>query len=118
VAALTQGKRRTLLETWLEWLYEAAQDAQALVIATECDEFRKLDWDRIRDAIGPPIRSRRPQSILAARNEDRRLRIPLFRPLRVVQDSAARLRSHNPENRCSEICCSGSGVESRCGAVV
>jgi UDPglucose 6-dehydrogenase len=55
VAALTQGKRRTLLETWLEWLYEAAQDAQALVIATECDEFRKLDWDRIRDAMAHPF---------------------------------------------------------------
>jgi UDPglucose 6-dehydrogenase len=35
--------------------YEAAKDAEALLIATEWDEFRKLDWNRIRDAMARPL---------------------------------------------------------------
>ena len=35
--------------------YEAAQDSEALLIATEWDEFRKLDWKRIRDAMARPL---------------------------------------------------------------
>ena len=35
--------------------YEAAKDAEALVVATEWDEFRKLDWDRVRDAMARPF---------------------------------------------------------------
>jgi UDPglucose 6-dehydrogenase len=35
--------------------YEAAEDAEALLIATEWDAFRKLDWDRIRDAMARPL---------------------------------------------------------------
>ena len=35
--------------------YEAAQDAEALLIATEWDEFRELDWDRLRDAMARPL---------------------------------------------------------------
>ena len=35
--------------------YEAAKDAEALLIATEWDEFRKLDWDRIREAMARPL---------------------------------------------------------------
>ncbi|MGA8367724.1 MAG: UDP-glucose dehydrogenase family protein [Candidatus Acidiferrales bacterium] len=35
--------------------YEAAQDSEALLIATEWDEFRKLDWERIRDAMVQPL---------------------------------------------------------------
>jgi UDPglucose 6-dehydrogenase len=35
--------------------YEAAKDAEALLIATEWDEFRKLDWDRIRDSMARPL---------------------------------------------------------------
>lgn len=35
--------------------YEAAEDAEALLIATEWDEFRKLDWDRIREAMARPL---------------------------------------------------------------
>ena len=35
--------------------YEAAKDAEALLIATEWDEFRKLDWDKIRDAMARPL---------------------------------------------------------------
>jgi UDPglucose 6-dehydrogenase len=35
--------------------YEAAKDAEALLIATEWDEFRKLDWEKIRDAMARPL---------------------------------------------------------------
>ncbi len=35
--------------------YEAAEDAEALLIATEWDEFRKLDWERIREAMARPL---------------------------------------------------------------
>jgi UDPglucose 6-dehydrogenase len=35
--------------------YEAAEDAEALLIATEWDEFRKLDWERIRGAMARPL---------------------------------------------------------------
>ena len=35
--------------------YDAAQDAEALLIATEWDEFRKLDWQRIRDSMAHPL---------------------------------------------------------------
>jgi UDPglucose 6-dehydrogenase len=35
--------------------YEAAKGAEALLIATEWDEFRKLDWDKIRDVMTRPL---------------------------------------------------------------
>ena len=35
--------------------YDAAEDSEALLIATEWDEFRKLDWDRIRDVMARPL---------------------------------------------------------------
>ena len=35
--------------------YEAAQDSEALLIATEWDEFRKLDWDRVRQTMDRPL---------------------------------------------------------------
>ena len=35
--------------------YDAAKDAEALLIATEWDEFRKLDWERIRDVMTRPL---------------------------------------------------------------
>jgi UDPglucose 6-dehydrogenase len=41
--------------------YEVADDSEALVIATEWDEFKKLDWDRIQKAMLRPL-------ILDARN--------------------------------------------------
>jgi UDPglucose 6-dehydrogenase len=41
--------------------YEAAKDAEALIIATEWKEFRELDWARIRDAMMRPL-------VLDARN--------------------------------------------------
>jgi len=35
--------------------YDAAQDSEALVIATEWDEFRKLDWERVQKAMVRPL---------------------------------------------------------------
>ena len=35
--------------------YEAAQNSEALLIATEWDEFRKLDWDRVHAAMARPL---------------------------------------------------------------
>jgi UDPglucose 6-dehydrogenase len=35
--------------------YDAATDAEALLIATEWDEFRKLDWSRVRDVMARPL---------------------------------------------------------------
>jgi UDPglucose 6-dehydrogenase len=35
--------------------YEAAEEAEALIIATEWDEFRKLDWDRLHDTMARPL---------------------------------------------------------------
>ena len=35
--------------------YDAAKDSEALLIATEWDEFRTLDWPRLRDAMARPL---------------------------------------------------------------
>jgi UDPglucose 6-dehydrogenase len=35
--------------------YDAAEGAEALLIATEWEQFRKLDWDRIRDSMTRPL---------------------------------------------------------------
>jgi UDPglucose 6-dehydrogenase len=35
--------------------YDAARDADALLIATEWDEFRTLDWARIREVVARPL---------------------------------------------------------------
>jgi UDPglucose 6-dehydrogenase len=36
-------------------VYEAAENAEALLIATEWAEFRDLDWERVRDAMARPL---------------------------------------------------------------
>ncbi len=41
--------------------YAAAEHADALVIATDWDEFRRLDWERVREAMARPL-------VLDARN--------------------------------------------------
>ena len=38
-----------------ESAYEAARNAEALIIATEWDEFRKLEWERIRESMARPL---------------------------------------------------------------
>jgi UDP-glucose/GDP-mannose dehydrogenase family, UDP binding domain len=41
--------------TYCSNLYEAAECADAIVIVTEWDEFRQLDWDRLRSAVERPL---------------------------------------------------------------
>ena len=36
-------------------VYETAKDAEALVVATEWEEFKALDWARIRDTMARPL---------------------------------------------------------------
>jgi UDPglucose 6-dehydrogenase len=50
-------KARTVLPQieYAESAYEAAQDSEALVIATEWDEFRTLDWEKMREAMARPL---------------------------------------------------------------
>ena len=38
-----------------ESVYDAARDSEAILIATEWEEFRKLDWGRIRDSMARPL---------------------------------------------------------------
>lgn len=40
---------------YVKTAYDAAKDAEALLIATEWDEFRKLDWEKIRDTMARPL---------------------------------------------------------------
>ena len=35
--------------------YDAAEDAEALLIATEWKEFRDLDWNSIRESMARPL---------------------------------------------------------------
>jgi UDPglucose 6-dehydrogenase len=35
--------------------YEAAQDAEAIMIATEWEEFRNLDWDEVKKIVARPL---------------------------------------------------------------
>lgn len=35
--------------------YDAAKDSEAVLIATEWDQFRKLDWDKLRDVMARPL---------------------------------------------------------------
>ena len=50
-------KARTVLPQveMAESAYEAARDAEALIIATEWTQFRELDWARMRDAMTRPL---------------------------------------------------------------
>src|SRR5439155_1150811 len=41
--------------TYVASVYDAAREADALVILTDWDEFRSLDFGRIRDAMHTPI---------------------------------------------------------------
>jgi UDPglucose 6-dehydrogenase len=41
--------------TYCSSVYEAAKDAVAIVIATEWNEFRDLDWDELRKVVARPL---------------------------------------------------------------
>lgn len=51
------GKARELLRQveFAESAYDAAKGSEALLIATEWDEFRRLDWDRVRREMARPL---------------------------------------------------------------
>ena len=51
------GKARALMPQveMPESAYEAAKDAEALIIATEWKQFRELDWSRMRDVMTRPL---------------------------------------------------------------
>jgi UDPglucose 6-dehydrogenase len=36
-------------------VYVTAKDAEALIVATEWEEFKTLDWERIRDTMSRPL---------------------------------------------------------------
>jgi len=50
-------RARTVLPQieYCESAYEAARDSEALIIATEWDQFRDLDWERIHDEMDRPL---------------------------------------------------------------
>jgi UDPglucose 6-dehydrogenase len=48
--------RHTLASiTYAKDAYDAARGADVLVIATEWNEFRNLDWDRMKTALKAPV---------------------------------------------------------------
>jgi len=51
------GRARAILPDieYAKSAYDAAEGADALLVATEWDEFRKLDWSRIRDLMARPL---------------------------------------------------------------
>ena len=54
-AGMTEGGRLLSDVAWCEDAYSAIQDADALVILTEWNEFRALDLERVREALKTPI---------------------------------------------------------------
>ena len=54
-AGMTEGGRLLSDVAWCEDAYSAIQDADALVVLTEWNEFRALDLERVREALKTPI---------------------------------------------------------------
>ena len=63
-------KARAVLKdvTFVEDMNEVAEGCDALVVATEWDEFKKLDLERARKAPQPPDHVRRPQPLRPGRD--------------------------------------------------
>ena len=59
--AMTKAKELLPSVEFASSALDAARDAEALLIATEWEEFRKLDWSEIRDVMARPL-------VLDARN--------------------------------------------------
>ena len=53
--ALERAKSTLKNVQFCENAYDTAQDADVLVIATEWDEFRTLEWERLRDLMAHPL---------------------------------------------------------------
>ena len=54
-AGMTEAGRLLSDVAWCTDAYSAVQDADALVIMTEWNEFRALDLARVREALNTPI---------------------------------------------------------------
>jgi len=54
-AAMDEAKAVQPEIEYAEDSYDAARDCHALVIATEWNQFRKLDWDRLKAALKEPV---------------------------------------------------------------
>jgi len=53
--AMQKAKAELPTPTYCESAYEAAQGAEALIIATEWEQFRQLDWALIRENVSRPL---------------------------------------------------------------
>lgn len=53
--AMEKTKAELPSVTYCESAYEAAEGAEALVIATEWDEFKRLDWERMKQLMARPL---------------------------------------------------------------
>jgi UDPglucose 6-dehydrogenase len=53
--AMEKAKVELPTVTYCESAYEAAQKAEALLVATEWEEFRQLDWALIRETMNRPL---------------------------------------------------------------
>ena len=53
--AMKRAKAELPSIAYCESAYDAAKDAEALVIATEWDEFQRLDWDRVKRLMARPL---------------------------------------------------------------
>ncbi|HET6277700.1 MAG TPA: UDP-glucose/GDP-mannose dehydrogenase family protein [Candidatus Polarisedimenticolia bacterium] len=54
-AAMDEAKAVQPEIEYAEDAYDAARDCHALVIATEWNQFRKLDWDKLKAALKEPV---------------------------------------------------------------
>ena len=54
-AAMDEAKHTLPAIAYAADAYDAARGADALIIATEWNEFRNLDWDRMRSALKAPV---------------------------------------------------------------
>ena len=53
--AMEKTKAQLPSVTYCESAYEAATDAEALIIATEWEEFKRLDWERVKQLMARPL---------------------------------------------------------------
>jgi UDPglucose 6-dehydrogenase len=82
---LTEAKALLPGVTWCGDAYDAMAGADALVIITEWNEFRSLDWDRARGLLNDPIlvdlrNIYRPEEMVAAGFEYTSIGRPAAKP--------------------------------------
>ena len=67
-AGMDQAKAVLKDVTYCESAYECADGADALVIATEWEQFRALDLERLHDLMACPVDRRSPEHLSAGRD--------------------------------------------------